>query len=226
MPFVKEVTNSHKRWEQIFRSSRCRRTHITQIRTWPNGNKFQTHFASRVVIFGTANTFSVELVSTLHEINYCIAQEFINSITFIVSLFIRFFAQILWWMWVSVSTRPLTLARLVNCYIFRCNHWLWTNFYSCYEQDYAETFAVCFPLKFSLFFQVEGGFVQGMGMFTLEEVRYSQTGSLWTQGPGAYKIPGFSDIPVEFYVHLLRSAPNEKAVFSSKVWRVSVPRRD
>lgn len=64
--------------------------------------------------------------------------------------------------------------------------------------------------------QVEGGFVQGMGMFTLEEVRYSQTGSLWTQGPGAYKIPGFSDIPVEFYVHLLRSAPNEKAVFSSK----------
>ena len=73
---------------------------------------------------------------------------------------------------------------------------------------------------------MEGGFVQGMGMFTLEEVRYSQTGSLWTQGPGAYKIPGFSDIPVEFYVHLLRSAPNEKAVFSSKVWRVSVPRRD
>lgn len=54
-------------------------------------------------------------------------------------------------------------------------------------------------------------------MFTLEEVRYSQTGSPWTTGPGAYKIPGFSDIPVEFYVHLLRSAPNEKAVYSSKV---------
>lgn len=149
MLFVKEVTNSHKPWEQIFRSSRCRRAHITQIRTWPNGNKFQTHFASRVVIFGTANTFSVERVSTLHEINHCIAQEFINSITFIVSLFIRFFAQILWWMSVSVSTRPLTLARLVNCFIL-CNHWLWTNFYSCYEQDSAETFAVCFSLKFSL----------------------------------------------------------------------------
>ena len=149
MPFVKEVTNSHTPWEQILRSSRCRRAHITQIRTWPNGNKFQTHFASRVVIFGTANTFSVELVSTLHEINHCIAQEFINSITFIVSLFIRFFAQILWWMSVSVSTRPLTLARLVNCFIL-CKHWLWTNFYSCYEQDSAETFAVCFSLKFSL----------------------------------------------------------------------------
>jgi len=64
--------------------------------------------------------------------------------------------------------------------------------------------------------QVEGGFVQGLGLFTLEEVRYSQSGSLWTMGPGAYKIPGFADIPVEFYVHLLRSAPNEKAVYSSK----------
>ena len=66
-------------------------------------------------------------------------------------------------------------------------------------------------------FQVEGGFVQGLGLFTLEEVRFSQSGSLWTTGPGAYKIPGFADIPMEFYVHLLRSAPNEKAVYSSKV---------
>lgn len=66
-------------------------------------------------------------------------------------------------------------------------------------------------------FQVEGAFVQGMGLFTLEEVRYSQTGAPWTTGPGTYKIPGFSDIPVEFYVHLLRSAPNEKAIYSSKV---------
>lgn len=64
--------------------------------------------------------------------------------------------------------------------------------------------------------QVEGGFVQGLGLFTIEEIRYSQTGTPWTTGPGAYKIPGFADIPVEFYVHLLRSAPNEKAVFSSK----------
>ena len=54
-------------------------------------------------------------------------------------------------------------------------------------------------------------------MFTIEELRYSQSGAPWTTGPGAYKIPGFADIPVEFYVHLLRSAPNEKAVYSSKV---------
>ena len=66
-------------------------------------------------------------------------------------------------------------------------------------------------------FQVEGGFVQGLGLFTLEEVRFSQKGSPWTTGPGTYKIPSCADIPVEFNVHLLRSAPNEKAVFSSKV---------
>ncbi|XP_031575307.1 xanthine dehydrogenase/oxidase-like [Actinia tenebrosa] len=64
--------------------------------------------------------------------------------------------------------------------------------------------------------QIEGGFTQGLGLFTLEEVRFSQQGALWTTGPGAYKIPGFADIPVEFSVHLLRSAPNEKAIYSSK----------
>lgn len=65
--------------------------------------------------------------------------------------------------------------------------------------------------------QIEGGFVQGQGLFTLEEIRFSQTGSPWTTGPGTYKIPGFADIPVEFNVHLLRSAPNEHAIYSSKV---------
>ena len=82
---------------------------------------------------------------------------------------------------------------------------------------------ICFfVFSFNIFFQVEGGFVQGLGLFTIEEIRYSQTGTPWTTGPGAYKIPGFADIPVEFYVHLLRSAPNEKAVFSSKVRRIFI----
>ena len=71
--------------------------------------------------------------------------------------------------------------------------------------------------------QIEGGFVQGQGLFTLEEIRFSQTGSPWTTGPGAYKIPGFADIPVEFNVHLLRSAPNEHAIYSSKVHTISYP---
>lgn len=40
--------------------------------------------------------------------------------------------------------------------------------------------------------QVEGAFVQGTGLVTLEELRYSPEGSLLTRGPGAYKIPGAS----------------------------------
>ncbi|KAK7085090.1 hypothetical protein SK128_008316 [Halocaridina rubra] len=64
--------------------------------------------------------------------------------------------------------------------------------------------------------QIEGAFMQGLGLFTLEELRYSPTGVLLTRGPGAYKIPGFQDIPSEFNVSLLRGAPNPRAVFSSK----------
>ncbi|XP_060788891.1 xanthine dehydrogenase/oxidase [Neoarius graeffei] len=64
--------------------------------------------------------------------------------------------------------------------------------------------------------QVEGAFMQGVGLFTLEELRYSPQGYLYTRGPGMYKIPAFRDIPTEFKVSLLRDAPNEKAIFSSK----------
>lgn len=64
--------------------------------------------------------------------------------------------------------------------------------------------------------QIEGAFIQGYGLFTLEEQRVSPTGFLYTKGPGAYKIPAFGDIPVEFNVSLLKNASNPKAVYSSK----------
>nr|DBA27333.1 TPA: hypothetical protein GDO54_011493 [Pyxicephalus adspersus] len=64
--------------------------------------------------------------------------------------------------------------------------------------------------------QVEGGFVQGLGLFTLEELKYSPEGNLYTRGPGMYKIPAFGDIPTEFNVSLLRDCPNSKAIYSSK----------
>ncbi|KJE94734.1 xanthine dehydrogenase, variant [Capsaspora owczarzaki ATCC 30864] len=64
--------------------------------------------------------------------------------------------------------------------------------------------------------QVEGGFVQGMGLFTLEESHWSQKGMLWTRGPGMYKIPGFMDIPLDFRVHLLKDSGNEYAIHASK----------
>ncbi|XP_014677287.1 PREDICTED: xanthine dehydrogenase/oxidase-like, partial [Priapulus caudatus] len=66
--------------------------------------------------------------------------------------------------------------------------------------------------------QIEGAFMQGYGLVTLEELRYSPEGLMYTRGPGMYKIPGFTDIPAEFNVSLLRDSPspNYKAVYSSK----------
>ncbi|XP_069624485.1 xanthine dehydrogenase/oxidase isoform X2 [Ranitomeya imitator] len=64
--------------------------------------------------------------------------------------------------------------------------------------------------------QIEGAFVQGLGLFTLEELKYSPDGNLYTRGPGMYKIPAFGDIPDEFNVSLLRDCPNSKAIYSSK----------
>ncbi|TVY49646.1 Xanthine dehydrogenase, partial [Lachnellula occidentalis] len=56
--------------------------------------------------------------------------------------------------------------------------------------------------------QIEGAFVQGMGLFTMEESLWMRggpaKGGLFTKGPGAYKIPGFRDIPQEFNVSLLK----------------------
>lgn len=65
--------------------------------------------------------------------------------------------------------------------------------------------------------QVEGAFVQGLGLFTIEELHYSPEGSLITRGPGTYKIPAFGSIPIEFSVSLLRDSPNKKAIYASKV---------
>ena len=64
--------------------------------------------------------------------------------------------------------------------------------------------------------QIEGAFTQGYGLFTLEELIYSPEGTLYSRGPGMYKLPGFADIPAEFNVSLLTGAPNPRAVYSSK----------
>lgn len=64
---------------------------------------------------------------------------------------------------------------------------------------------------------MEGAFLQGLGLFTLEQLHYSPQGVLLTRGPGSYKIPAFGDIPTHLTVSLLRDAPNDKAIFASKV---------
>ena len=51
----------------------------------------------------------------------------------------------------------------------------------------------------------------------MEQLIHSpSTGRLLTKGPGAYKIPGFGDIPSQFNVSLLRGTSNPRAVYSSK----------
>ncbi|KAL8899631.1 MAG: hypothetical protein Q9207_006099 [Kuettlingeria erythrocarpa] len=53
--------------------------------------------------------------------------------------------------------------------------------------------------------QIEGAFVQGQGLFTTEETLWHRaSGSIFTKGPGTYKIPGFRDIPQVFNVSLLK----------------------
>ena len=53
--------------------------------------------------------------------------------------------------------------------------------------------------------QIEGAFVQGQGLFTTEETLWHRaSGTLFTKGPGTYKIPGFRDIPQVFNVSLLK----------------------
>ncbi|BGP19006.1 hypothetical protein JCM10213v2_007086 [Rhodosporidiobolus nylandii] len=66
--------------------------------------------------------------------------------------------------------------------------------------------------------QVEGAFLQGYGWGTLEESLWLQSGAMFTTGPGAYKLPGFADIPQQLNVKLLRDAewPNLGSVHSSK----------
>ncbi|XP_041455770.1 xanthine dehydrogenase/oxidase-like [Lytechinus variegatus] len=79
--------------------------------------------------------------------------------------------------------------------------------------------------------QIEGGFIQAYGYFTMEQVKMSREGALLTQAPQTYKIPLASDIPPEFNVTLLREGlDNINTVYSSKavgecsmVLAISVP---
>ncbi|XP_052532366.1 aldehyde oxidase [Tympanuchus pallidicinctus] len=64
--------------------------------------------------------------------------------------------------------------------------------------------------------QIEGAFVQGIGLYTMEELKYSPEGVLRTRGPDQYKIPAVCDIPEQFNVSLLSSSQNPYAIYSSK----------
>ncbi len=64
--------------------------------------------------------------------------------------------------------------------------------------------------------QVEGGFVQGLGWLTAEEVRYGPDGALLTHGPSTYKIPALGDVPTDWHVALLERAAQDGTIHGSK----------
>uniref|UniRef100_A0A8D0ART7 Aldehyde oxidase 1 n=1 Tax=Sander lucioperca TaxID=283035 RepID=A0A8D0ART7_SANLU len=64
--------------------------------------------------------------------------------------------------------------------------------------------------------QIEGAFLQGLGLYTLEELKFSPSGLLYTRGPSQYKIPAVCDVPLRFNVYLLPDSHNPHAIYSSK----------
>jgi xanthine dehydrogenase molybdopterin binding subunit/xanthine dehydrogenase small subunit len=64
--------------------------------------------------------------------------------------------------------------------------------------------------------QVEGGFAQGMGWLTGEELLWNKEGRLLTHCPDTYKIPSIGDTPAVFNVSLLKNAAQKDVVYGSK----------
>ena len=65
--------------------------------------------------------------------------------------------------------------------------------------------------------QIEGGFVQGMGWLTTEELVFGDDGRLLTHAPSTYKIPTCSDVPADFRVELFEPGRNrEPTIHRSK----------
>lgn len=65
--------------------------------------------------------------------------------------------------------------------------------------------------------QIEGGFVQGLGWLTTEELWWDGEGRQRTLGPSTYKIPGSRDVPPVLHTRLLAgSAGRARTLFRSK----------
>lgn len=64
--------------------------------------------------------------------------------------------------------------------------------------------------------QTEGGFIQGLGWVTTENLKYDEKGNLLNHSPDTYKIPTINDIPADFRVEFLKDVPNPNTVRQSK----------
>ena len=68
-----------------------------------------------------------------------------------------------------------------------------------------------------LFRSIEGGFVQGMGWLTTEELRWNgDSGVLETLAPTTYKVPAVHDVPADFRVELFDNASTADTIHRSK----------
>ena len=64
--------------------------------------------------------------------------------------------------------------------------------------------------------QIEGGFIQGMGWLTSEELLWDDSGKLISNNPATYKIPAIGDTPEIFNVDLYPRANDEDSIYHSK----------
>jgi len=65
--------------------------------------------------------------------------------------------------------------------------------------------------------QVEGGYLQGLGWLTMEELWWDEKGRLRTHAPSTYKIPTARDLPDDFRVQLVSGRANPaNTIFRSK----------
>jgi len=64
--------------------------------------------------------------------------------------------------------------------------------------------------------QIEGGFIQGMGWLTIEELLWDEKGRLASAGASTYKLPSWSEVPGTFNVTFLPRAAHAGVVFGSK----------
>ena len=60
--------------------------------------------------------------------------------------------------------------------------------------------------------QIEGGFLQGAGWLTMEEVKWKTNGQITTYSPSTYKIPAVNDMPEEFNVEIFKDGKNKENV--------------
>jgi xanthine dehydrogenase large subunit len=64
--------------------------------------------------------------------------------------------------------------------------------------------------------QVTGGFIQGMGWVTTEQLCYDEHGDLLSHSPTTYKIPAITDVPKEFNIAFLETNDNVRNIRRSK----------